>query len=131
MPVAVVALAVVAAARNAQRAALLLAGADTIGECGRNADVIQLRRGLIEPGAPCPAPVQCHEGALVADQGEDVGICWVDPDVLVVVAAWCAPQRNPGLSAVDRLHGRESGAVHDVGIGRIDSYDRQITSADA
>src|ERR1700716_4340146 len=102
VPVPVGDLTVVAAARNAHRAAFLLAGANAIGERGRDADVIQLRRWLIEPGAPGLAPVQCHDGALITDESEGVGICWADPDVLIVISAWCAPQRSPGRTAIHR-----------------------------
>src|SRR5882724_10673253 len=91
--------------------------------------MIQLRRGLIEPGAPRPAPIQGHHGPLVTHQGEGVGIRGADPDVLVVVTAGRAPQRRPGLSTINRSHRHESGAVHNIGIGRIHSYDWQITTA--
>ena len=52
MPVAKGDLAVVAAAGDAHRAALLLAAAQPIGEGVVGIDVIELRRGLVVPRAP-------------------------------------------------------------------------------
>src|SRR5262249_2723823 len=50
---------------------------------------------------------------------------------LVVVAAGRAAQRLPGFSTVDGFHRDDARAVDNLGVGRIDSYDRQIAAADA
>src|SRR2546423_14651549 len=87
MPAALGDLAVVAAAGNAHRAALLLPGAHAIGKTRRDAHVEELRGGLVEPGTPALAAVHGHEGSLVADQRDDARVVRVDPQDLVVIPA--------------------------------------------
>src|SRR5256886_9642038 len=53
------------------RAALLLRGADLVGKGRRDAHVEQLRRRLVEPGAPRLAAVESHDRALVAGERDD------------------------------------------------------------
>ena len=66
MPIAESDFAVVAAARNADRSALLLCTANLIWKrVGRN-DVIKLRSGLVVPGTPCLAAVHRDQRALIA-----------------------------------------------------------------
>src|SRR5450631_1833103 len=65
MPVAKGDFAVVAAARNADRPALLLSGAQPIREGRRNADVVKLRGRLVVPGTPCLAAIDRNDDALV------------------------------------------------------------------
>src|SRR5579862_4808632 len=68
MPVAIGDLAIVATARDADRAALLLSGADPIGEGGRGAHVVELRRRLIQPAAPGLTAVHGDVGSLIAHE---------------------------------------------------------------
>ena len=74
LPVAEGDLAVIAAAGDADRAALLLAAVDPIGKPIVGDDVIELRGGLVVPGAPRLAAVDGDGRALVAGQDDDVGI---------------------------------------------------------
>ena len=67
-------LAVVAAARDAGRAALLLAAADAVGKRVVGGDVVHLRGRLVVPGAPGLAAVDGDDGALVARDQDDVRV---------------------------------------------------------
>src|SRR5450755_343949 len=131
MPFAEGDLAVVAAAGNADRAALLLSGAKAIGEGVVGGDVINLRGGLVVPGTPGLATVHCDDCALVAGDQDDLGIDGIDPDVLVIVATGRAAKAGPGLAAVDGLPGDGRGHVNDVGVLRIQHRNRQVAAADA
>src|SRR5262249_11739594 len=92
VPVALGDLAVVAAARDAHRAALLLPGAHPIGEGRGDARVVELRGGLVEPRAPGLAAVERDQGTLDAHERDDRGIVRIDPQVLVVIASRSAPE---------------------------------------
>ena len=81
MPVAEGDLAVVAAAGDAGRAALLLAAVNPVGKLVVGADVIELRGRLVVPGAPGLAAVHADGGALIDRESNDVGVVRVDPDV--------------------------------------------------
>ena len=70
MPVAESDLAVVAAARDADRAAFLLAAAQSIRKRVVGADVIELRGRLVVPRAPGLAAVDGDDRALVARRAE-------------------------------------------------------------
>ena len=131
MPVAVGDLPIVAAAGDAHRATLLLRGAHAIGKSGRDTHVEELRGRLVEPRTPGLTAVHGDERALVADQRDDARIVRVDPQVLVVVAARSASQRQPGAAAVAGLHGDDAGAVDDIRIAGIDAHHGQIAAADA
>ncbi len=120
MPVAVRDLTVIAAARDAYRAALLLAGADAVREGGRDADVIELRRRLVVPGAPGRPAVDGDECTLIADERDVVRVDGTHPQVLVVVAARRAAPRAPVRAAVGGLHRDDGGAVDHVGVRRVD-----------
>ena len=130
MPVAKRDLAVVAASGDADRTAFLLARADSIRECVGDADVVELRRRLVEPRAPGRAAVDRDDGTLIADQHDVPGVVRTDPQVLVVIAAGRSSKRRPMGAPVRRLHGHEARAVEHVGVARINLDDRQITAAD-
>ena len=72
-------LPVVAPTRNARRPALLLAAVHPVRETVVGADVIELRRGLVVPGAPRLTAVHGDHGALVAGEQDDPGVVGVDP----------------------------------------------------
>src|SRR5262249_37423933 len=104
--------AVIAAAGDAYRAALLLACADAVGEGRGDADVEVRGVRLVEQATPGITAVECHERPLVADQRHDAAVLRAHPQVLVVVAARRATPRGPAPAAIDRLHGDQSGGVH-------------------
>ena len=93
-------LSVVAAARDAHGAAVLLAAAHAVREGVVGHHVVQRRGRLREPRAPRLPAVQRHDGALVDDEQHDVGVVRIPPDVLVVVAARRALERHERLRAV-------------------------------
>src|SRR5262249_42385778 len=131
VPVAHRDLAVVAAAGDAHRAALLLAAAHAVRVRVVGGDVIELRGGLVVPLAPRAAAVDRDHGALIAAEHDDVGIDGIDPHVLVVVAAGRAAQSRPGLAAVDRSRADRGRDIHGIGVLGIDARHREIAAADA
>ena len=102
-PVAIRDRAVVAAARHAHRAVLLLAAADAVGKRVVRRHVVELAGRLVVPGAPGLAAVQRDDRALIGGEQDDVGVVGIDPAVLIVLAAWRAFERRPRLAAVGRL----------------------------
>jgi hypothetical protein len=106
-------LAIVAAAANGGRAALLLAAVDPVGELVIGADVIELGRRLIVPAAPRLAAIDADRGPLVAGQKKDLRMVGIDPDRVVIVAAGSTFDRGESLATV-------RGTVH-RGIGNIDN----------
>src|SRR5712691_11402189 len=93
--------------------------------------MVQLRRRLVVPRAPSLSAVDRDHGALIGDEQDDVRIAGVDPEILIIVAAWRALEGHPVLSAVDGLHRDGGGYDHDVRIFRIDNRIRQITPTDS
>src|SRR5215469_575907 len=87
--------AIVPAARDADRAALLLPGADAVREGWCDADVVELCGRLVEPAAPGFAAIHGNDRTLVADEGDDAWVVGIDPQVLIVIAAGSAAQRPP------------------------------------
>src|SRR5438132_10197930 len=120
----------VTTAGDADGSAFLLPAAEAIRKCRSDADVVELRRRLVVPGAPRLAVVERDDRSLVAAEEDDVRVFGVDPDVLVVVASWSSAKRGPSFSTVGRAHRDDAGAIHDVGIVWIDSRNRQISAAD-
>ena len=131
MPLAIGDGAVVAAAGDADRAALLLPSANAIGESGCDRDVINLRCGLVVPGTPGRSAVDGDERALVADEKNNVWVVGIDPEILVVVAAGSAAESGPGLAAVGGLHGYSACAINHVCVFGIDSRNGKISATDA
>src|SRR4029077_2521848 len=100
MPVALGDGAVVAAAGDADRAALLLAAADAVRKSVSDAGVIELRGRLVVPGAPRGTAVDAYKGTLVGDEQNSVRVDGVDPDVLVIIAARSATNAGPRFGAI-------------------------------
>src|SRR2546423_6231890 len=105
MPVAKRDCAVIAAAVDANRAALLLSRADTVRKRIVGDRVIELRRGLVIPGTPCLAAIDSDDRALIADQQNNLAVVGVDPEILVIVAAGGSAKPGPRFAAVARAHG--------------------------
>ncbi len=123
--------AVVAPARDAGRAALLLAAVEAIGEGVVGRDMVELGGRLVVPRAPGLAAVDGDHRALVAGVEDDGGVSRVDPEVLVIVAARGALESPEGLPAVCRFPGDGRSDEDRVGIGRVDGQARQVAAADA
>ncbi len=128
MPVAKGNLAVVAAARNAHRAAILLPAADEVRKRIAGLDVIELGGGLVEPRAPGFAAIDGHKRTLVARQKNDARVIRIDPKILIIVTTGRATQAGPGLSAIRGLHGHNACGVDDVRILRVYLGNGQIAS---
>ena len=130
-PVAKRDLAFVATAADSNRAAFLLPAVKTIRKCIVRADVIQLGSRLIIPRAPRCSAVDRDNRALVRAEEDDVRIIWVDPDVLIIVAARRTAPAIPRLATVCRFPTDDAGRVNDLRIFWIKAHDRQIAAADA
>ena len=115
-------LAVVAAGHDPRRPTLLLPPVYPIGVASIGYDVIELRRGLVKPRAPGLTPVHGHDGALVPGEQDDLGVAWIDPESMIVVAPGSAAQRRERRSAVGGLPGDDVRDVHDVGVLGIDLH---------
>ena len=131
VPVAERDLAVVAAARNAHRSALLLPRAQR----GRET-YSSWPRDTAAPSAGCTTNSTSRPSFTLTSAPWSLtsrmmsGILRIDPDVLVVVAARRAAKPHPRLPAIARAHGHDARAVHHVGILRVDSRHRQVAAAD-
>ena len=131
MPVAKRDCAVIAAAVDANRAALLLSRADTVRKRIVGDRVIELRRGLVVPGTPCLAAIDSDDRALIAHQQNNVAVVGVDPEILVIVAARRSAKSGPRFAAVGRTHRDGTGHVNQVGILGINFRNGKVAAADA
>src|SRR6266446_6037779 len=124
MPFAEGYLAVVATARNAGRAAFLLAAAQPVRKRIVRGDMIHLRRWLVVPTAPRLATVDGDDGALIAAQNDHVRITRTNPDVLIVIAAGRAAKGGPRLATVSRLPAYGARDNYDLRVFGTESGDR-------
>ena len=131
MPVAESNLSIIAAATDADRAALLLAATETIRKRIVGCDVIELRRRLVVPTAPCPSAIDGDDGSLIASKENDLCVDGIDPDVLIVVAAGRAANARPGLPSVNRLPANNACRIKDVCVLRVKPKNRKVAAADA
>ena len=125
-PIAHADLAELATRANADGAAVLLRPGHPVGRAIIDRDVIELRRWLVEPGAPrhrariigrCIARDDC---ALVAGDDHRVRVVGRHPGLVVVVSTGRPAQRHPCLAAVLRTTHGDVRDVHDVRIPWID-----------
>src|SRR5581483_12415612 len=111
VPVAGGDLAVVAAAGDPGRPALLLAAVDPVREPVVGDDVVELRRRLVVPTAPGLAAVDGDDRPLVGGDEDHVRVVGADPDGVVVVPAGGAADAGERLAgiggAVERGVGNE------------------------
>src|SRR5207244_1640174 len=96
-------LAVIAAARHARRARVLLGAVHPVGEGVIRDHVVELRRGLVVPTAPGTAIVERDHGALVAAHDHAGGARGVDPQLMVIVPAGLPLEHAERLTAVGGL----------------------------
>ncbi len=129
MPVAKRDLAVVAAARDAGRARLLLSAVQPVRKAVVGRDVKHLRRGLVVPGAPRGAAVHRDRAALIRGDQHHVRVVRVDPDRVVVVAARRTLPRRERPPAVTRLVRGRVRRVDDVGVLRVDADVGEVVAA--
>src|ERR1700728_2765590 len=131
MPVVEGDAAVIAAARPARGATILLTATEAVGEGVVGGNVIHLRGGLVVPLAPGMATVDGDDGALIAGECDDAGVVGIDVDALVVIAAGRTAEASPRFAGVGGLPGDDTGDVERVGIFGIDDGNRKIAAADA
>ncbi len=101
MPVAKTDTAVIATAGDRDRAAVLLAAVDAIGEAVVHRDTVELAGGLVEPAAPACTAVESDHGALVGTGDHAAGIPGVDPQRVIVVTARRAFDDLESSAAID------------------------------
>src|SRR4029077_5932473 len=128
-PVAEGDLPVVAAAGDAGGAAFLLAAVDPVGRLIVGADVVELRGGLVVPTAPGGAVVDADGSSLVGGEQDDVRIVGIDPDGVIVVAAWRALDGSEALAGICGAVGGGVGDVDDVFVLRVRAHAGEIAAA--
>ena len=124
MPIAERDLAVVAAAGDAGRPAILLPATEPIWERVIGCNVVHGRGRLVVPRAPGLATIHAYDGALITGDQKNFWISWVDPDLLVVVATRRSADSRPALAPVHRFPGDDASAVNNVRILRVSSQHR-------
>ena len=129
-PVALGDRAVVGAAGDAHRAAVLLAGVDAVGEAVVGRQVIELRRRLVVPAGPGPAGVDADHHALVAGGRHVIGVGGVDPHEVVVVAARSAAHDLAGPAAAGAAPDRLAHQPDHVRIAGIDGDPARIIAGE-
>ena len=111
------------------RAAILLRAIEPVGEAIVGGDVIDLRGGLVVPGAPGLRAIHGDHRALVAREHHAVAVFGIDPELVIVVAAGRALDGNPRLAGVERHVGRGVDVVGAVGVGGIDGDLAEVPAA--
>src|SRR5271157_610248 len=129
MPLAKRDLAVVAAARDAHRPALLLAAVDPVWKLVVGDDVVELRGRLVVPGAPGLAVIHADGGALVDGQEDDIGVVGIDPDGVIVVTAGRAFDGRKTLAGVGGAVSGCVGDIHHVAVLGIDADAGEVRAA--
>src|SRR5208282_4034525 len=100
-----------AAAGCRRRAAILLCPIHPIWKTIVSGDVIKLPSRLVVPGTPRLSAVARDNHALIASQHHALRIVWIDPQLVIVIAAWRALNRRPRFSAIARTIRRSIGHV--------------------
>ena len=119
----------VAEASRACGSGILLRSANPVRETVDGHDVVELRRGLVVPGAPCRGAVETDDGALVGPENHARRIVGRDPQAVVVVAPRRAFDGVEGLSPVPRAVERSIADVNRVGVFGINRHTAEIPSA--
>ena len=92
--------------------------------------VVDLRGGLVVPGAPALTGVHADGRALIAGHDHARGVHRIDPESMVVVATGGALERGEVVTAIHGTIERRLRHVHRVGILRIDEDAAEVTAAD-
>ncbi len=91
--------------------------------------MINLRRGLVVPGAPGLRAVNRNDGALIAGEHHAISIFRIDPKLVIVVAARRAFYGNPCLARIERHVGRRVDVIRAIGIGWVDDDLAEVPAA--
>src|SRR6266404_8933505 len=121
IPIAKADLSKVAAAGDAGAAAFLLPSIHPVRKLIVGDDVIELRSGLVVPRTPGGTMVDADGDALVAGQGDDLGVFRIDPYGVIVVAARGSLDGSKAVARIGRPVGRGIGDKDRVAISRMDA----------
>ena len=110
-------------------AAVLLRAVDPVREPVVGGDVVELRGRLVVPGAPGLPAVHADDGALVGAEDHAARIGRIDPQLVVIVAARRALQRQERLSRVGRPVQRHVAGIDRVRILRIHRHAAEVPAA--
>ncbi len=119
----------IAARWCANGATVLLRACDPVGEAEVCGDVINLRGRLVVPRAPRCCAVNGNDRTLIAGDDHAFRIFWIDPELVVVVAAGRAFDWRPCLPGVAGPVDRRIHHIDHVRILRIDSDFLEIPAA--
>ncbi len=114
---------------DAYAAGVLLGAVEPVGEAVVGGDVVDLGRGLVVPGGPGRGFIDADYRALIGRQDHAVGVVGVDPDLVVVVAAGCAFDGDPGFAGVYGSVGCGVDDVGGVGVGGIGGDGFEVPAA--
>src|SRR5580692_6582250 len=129
MPIAKSDFSPVAAAGDSGRATFLLSAVYPVGKWIVGNDVIELRGGLVVPGAPGFAAVDGGGGALVCGEQNNSRIFGIDPDGVIVVAAGSAFDGGKIHAAIAGAIGGSVADINDVRIFGRDAHPGEIGAA--
>src|ERR1035437_6051886 len=115
-PIAIRDLAIIAAARDRGRSAILLRCVDVIGKLLVGADVIKLAGCLVIPGTPGIAAVDTDDRALVNTEDHVLSVGRVDPESVKIIATG---RSRPGFEAAASVLGSIHGSLRHVNQVRI------------
>src|SRR6185503_16619698 len=118
-----------AARRRADRAAVLLCPGDPVRKTLIGGDVINLCGWLVVPRAPGGGAVDCYDRTLITGDDHSLRIVWVDPELVIIVAAGRAFDWRPCFAGVSRSIHRRVHHVNDIGVLRIDSDLLEVPAA--
>src|SRR4051812_5496022 len=93
--------------------------------------MIQLRGGLVVPGAPAFSAIHGDDRSLVRCQENDVGIVRIYPKVLIIVATRRAAPAVPCFAAISRFPAHDARRVNDLRFFRADPQDGQTPPANS
>src|SRR5258707_6016430 len=83
---------ILASAGSSRRSAVLLRAVNPIRKLIVRSHVIELPSRLVVPTAPCFAAIARNHRALIVPQDHPLRLVRIDPQFVIVVAAWFAPE---------------------------------------
>ena len=119
----------VAAAGGAYAAAFLLSAVYPIRKLIVSDHVVELGSWLVVPGTPGRTAIDADGGALIARQGDDVGILWIDPNSVVVVATGSTFNRSKSVAGVVGTVGGSVGDEDAVGLRGMNAHPREVVAS--